>query len=150
MPHSDPVVRLEYMRRYRAMNRDHLNDLARTWYASNIDKERPKKRNIRRTERAARPFRETCRRLRIDECLVEKALRDQEGRCAICHLPETVRQTGRVKRLCVDHDHSTGRFRGLLCTRCNKVLGVVKDDVALLGRMVVYLSRYVCEEATAA
>ena len=40
-----------------------------------------------------------------------------------------------------DHDHATGRFRGWLCDRCNRVLGSVKDSPALLIQMVAYLLR---------
>jgi hypothetical protein len=39
-----------------------------------------------------------------------------------------------------DHCHKTGTPRGWLCDRCNKVLGLVKDDIALLGRMISYLA----------
>lgn len=43
----------------------------------------------------------------------------QDGRCAICgDLP---------KRLCIDHDHKTGRVRGLLCIQCNARLAYVED-----------------------
>jgi len=39
----------------------------------------------------------------------------QQGRCAVCLNPN--------RRLLVDHDHSTGAVRGLLCTRCNNLVG---------------------------
>jgi hypothetical protein len=41
----------------------------------------------------------------------------QNEQCAICH-----RQCGTGRRLAVDHDHQTGRIRGLLCFRCNTAL----------------------------
>ena len=41
-----------------------------------------------------------------------------------------------------DHDHRTGKARGWLCGRCNKVLGLVKDDQALLTAMISYLRMY--------
>ena len=47
----------------------------------------------------------------------------QQGKCAICRLPETSTQKGRPRRLSVDHDHVTGRIRGLLCGACNTGLG---------------------------
>lgn len=51
-------------------------------------------------------------------------LASQGERCAICRdLP-----SGRITRLVVDHDHATGRVRGLLCTSCNHMLGNAKDD----------------------
>lgn len=59
------------------------------------------------------------------------ALRErQAGRCAICR---------REKKLVVDHDHATGRVRGLLCNGCNRALGYVEDNVETLKSAIEYL-----------
>lgn len=59
----------------------------------------------------------------------------QLGRCAICNL----KFKRGVRRCCVDHKHSTGQIRGLLCSRCNKVLGAMRDNAALFYRAAQYL-----------
>ena len=58
----------------------------------------------------------------------------QQGRCAICQA-----QPARVESLHVDHDHITGRVRGLLCGTCNRGLGQLKDSVFLLQSAIIYL-----------
>lgn len=59
----------------------------------------------------------------------------QKARCAICQeLPKR-------HILQVDHDHETGRVRGLLCGSCNKMLGHAKDSPARLLRALNYLAR---------
>lgn len=63
----------------------------------------------------------------------------QNGVCAVCLKPETVKRAGRIRALAVDHDHKTGEIRGLLCNRCNRALGNVQDDPRLLRQMVSYL-----------
>ena len=60
----------------------------------------------------------------------------QNGTCAICHLPQT---DSRKNRLCVDHDHTTGEVRGLLCSTCNVGIGLLKDDERLLSNAIKYL-----------
>lgn len=69
----------------------------------------------------------------------EDKLEKQKGVCAICTQPET-RKTQR--RLCVDHDHATGKIRDLLCQRCNSVIGYMKEDVKLLENAIAYLKKY--------
>lgn len=70
------------------------------------------------------------------------AMFDQQGGvCAICRQPETMTYRGNVKTLCVDHDHETGRVRGLLCAACNFVLGKFQDDPARLRTAAEYLER---------
>lgn len=56
----------------------------------------------------------------------------QGGRCAICE--------ARIDNLHVDHCHSTGRVRGLLCGPCNRGIGMLRDDPAILRRAIDYLS----------
>lgn len=66
----------------------------------------------------------------------------QGGLCAICHLPETARKrNGSPKKLSVDHDHITGRVRGLLCLRCNTAIGKFKDDPERLRSAILYLEK---------
>jgi Recombination endonuclease VII len=70
----------------------------------------------------------------------EEMLKRQNGVCAICHQPETARsRSGGEKLLGVDHEHETGRVRGLLCYRCNVALGYLKDDADVLLSAVAYL-----------
>jgi len=52
----------------------------------------------------------------------------QKGLCAICGLPEKHKYKGRLIKLAVDHNHSTGKIRGLLCSECNIAIGNLKVD----------------------
>lgn len=65
----------------------------------------------------------------------------QRGLCAICQQAETMTYRGTVKQLSVDHDHETGKVRGLLCAACNFALGKFKDDPTLLRSAADYLER---------
>lgn len=71
----------------------------------------------------------------------------QNGCCAICGQQESRvnYKSGNIQALSVDHDHRTGRVRGLLCHRCNRLLGFMNDDPALLEKMVVYLRLHIPE-----
>lgn len=63
-------------------------------------------------------------------------LASQEGRCAICR---SGNPRGNGKHFAVDHCHSTGKVRGLLCAHCNTVLGKMNDNPDTLLRAVEYL-----------
>lgn len=62
----------------------------------------------------------------------------QNGVCAICK----GQGDGKWKKLCVDHDHETGKVRQLLCRNCNMVLGQVGDNINLLEEMIKYLQKH--------
>jgi hypothetical protein len=62
---------------------------------------------------------------------------EQGGVCAVCR---GVNPNG--KRLSVDHDHRTGKVRGLLCHRCNFAIGQVHEDLDRLTMLQVYLVRH--------
>ena len=57
----------------------------------------------------------------------------QDGRCKICEL--------KTDKLCVDHDHETGKIRGLLCGKCNYGLGMFNDKVELFEMAIKYISK---------
>lgn len=92
-----------------------------------------------RRSRAARASRRGVTGLAYDRMLA-----DQGGACAICLQPEwrLNPRSGVLHTLAVDHDHATGAVRGLLCNRCNIVLGHAKDDRDLLRGMIAYLERH--------
>lgn len=60
----------------------------------------------------------------------------QEGNCVICGLPEITR------RLSIDHDHTTGKVRGLLCVRCNFLVGIVDKNPEYLPKATEYVNKH--------
>ena len=68
---------------------------------------------------------------------------EQNNKCAICGQPETQMRGGKVKALAVDHNHTTGTIRGLLCSDCNTGLGKLRDSQTILNAAIAYLDRYV-------
>lgn len=62
----------------------------------------------------------------------------QNNRCAICGIDFGSTEKGPS----VDHDHTTGNIRGLLCVGCNIGLGHFKDDVPRLQRAIDYLNKF--------
>jgi hypothetical protein len=69
----------------------------------------------------------------------EKILAEQGGVCAVCGETESDVQYGRLRPLSVDHDHVTGKIRGLLCNSCNRGIGLLGDNVTRLEQAVYYL-----------
>jgi hypothetical protein len=68
----------------------------------------------------------------------DRMLMDQHGRCLICGATESKISHALVP-LVVDHDHGTGRVRGLLCGSCNAGLGMFADDPDRLVAAAAYL-----------
>jgi len=104
-------------------NRDHATALSKAWQAKNPEKTRASKRatHLRRTFN-----------LTLEE--YDELLAAQGGGCAICHDPCS---TGR--NLAVDHCHTSGDIRGLLCAACNHTLGKMRESPALLRAAADYL-----------
>jgi len=61
-----------------------------------------------------------------------KLKNSQNNKCPIC-------LTEFHSTPCVDHNHKSGINRGLLCQKCNKILGQFKDDINSLSRAFIYL-----------
>lgn len=69
----------------------------------------------------------------------EEAYIKQNGKCAICGCKLN---SSRYTRFAGDHDHKTGKLRGLLCTNCNTALGLFKDSIERLEMAKEYLIKH--------
>lgn len=67
-------------------------------------------------------------------------LDQQGGKCAVCGGDEI--DSKRNDRMPVDHCHETGRVRGILCTSCNRAIGLMKDNAAIMRKAATYLENY--------
>ena len=69
-------------------------------------------------------------------------LSSQDNACAICGTKQPSKNRGRTRRFHVDHDHETGKVRGLLCKSCNIALGEIGDNIHTLKSMIEYLENH--------
>ena len=101
----------------------------KAWYQANPEYARNLIRDSRR------------RKYGISNEVFDQMFENQEGLCAICsRLMSKTAIKGEVFRVaCVDHDHETGKVRGLLCNLCNSGIGKLKDSARLLRNAVQYL-----------
>jgi len=67
----------------------------------------------------------------------EALLINQNYKCAIC----SIEQCPSGRNFAVDHNHTTGKIRGLLCSNCNTSLGRMKDSKQLLQKAIEYLEK---------
>ena len=72
----------------------------------------------------------------IDVPDYERILEEQGGGCYICGKKPTDRRA-----LDIDHDHNTGKVRGLLCSKHNRAIGLMGDDLLILIKALEYLVR---------
>jgi len=79
------------------------------------------------------------RRYGITQQDYEVMIAEQNNQCAICN---TTEPGGRHNRgyFVVDHCHTTGKVRKLLCNNCNTALGLVGDNISTLQKMIEYLN----------
>lgn len=71
----------------------------------------------------------------LDKNEYDTLLESQDYKCYLCKKPESDCN----KSLHVDHCHSTGKVRGLLCFNCNTAIGLIGEDIELLQRAIEYL-----------
>lgn len=108
-------------RKYYERHRAGILAKSKAWYAANRDRRRA---TLRQWHLATKYG------LTLEQ--FDALLLRQDNACAIC--------SRRHVTLCVDHDHSTGEVRGILCRKCNALLGQVDDDPNLLARAIQYLN----------
>ena len=68
----------------------------------------------------------------------------QKNKCAICGNEESCKdgKSGKIRELSMDHNHSTGKARELLCSKCNQGIRALKEDVVVLENAIKYLKKH--------
>jgi hypothetical protein len=130
--------RKEEARKYREKYRQRVRDYGREWKRKHStpksrEVEMLKKREYRKTQRFKDAQRARMQRYlaKREELYLSLAGRLRPSRCELCN---------EAAKTVFDHCHTSGKFRGWLCNRCNRTLGHVKDSQELLRKMVDYLA----------
>lgn len=144
----------EYYHQYYEKNKAHHRELAKKYYEEHKDQINAQRQRTKlwKTDKYKQYQREYAKTHKDKELLwrtkswlkmnygitleeYNTKLNSQMGVCAICY-----KSTKRT--LSVDHNHTTGKIRGLLCHNCNVALGLLKEDKNILNRMIDYLDEY--------
>jgi hypothetical protein len=109
-------------------------------YCKECVKLRNKKWHADNPEKAkAKDHRAGCKRFGLTTVQYNDMLQVQQHLCKLCGKPETATRNGKVKFLAIDHNHSTGEVRGLLCGDCNMGLGKFRDNTLVLLKAARYI-----------
>lgn len=114
-----------------------LNNQASDWSKEKAPRRRENdnKRNKRKPEQKQNSKFKARYGITLDQ--FNKISAEQNDECLICKKHKLQNKNG---KLFVDHDHKTGKIRGLLCDRCNKSLGLMEDNVEFLRKAIGYLT----------
>lgn len=137
----------EYDKQYRLMNKEKQDKNIKEWRTKNKDK--VKVIRERYTQNNKEKLRDRDRKYDLKylyDITLEQynnILDDQGKVCAICGVDDPGGGKGNFH---IDHDHNTGKIRGLLCNRCNMMLGYAKDSIKTLLKATEYLNFHIGEK----
>lgn len=156
MPRKTPEERREYEREWRKRNADRVREKSRAYrlrfktQLSEQSRQKAARASTASKARSAAWYRANKRRFLADskerrlmaQYGITVAMRDamidsQGGVCAICQHTPTGKDVFHI-----DHDHTTGKLRALLCFGCNAALGMLRDDSRLLRAAADYLDAH--------
>lgn len=130
---AHPERERDRSRRWNLANKDKVAAASRRWRLAHPDRARERHRRWRQAKPHMVLANQIKSRFGITLDDYKRRLTSQGGVCGICHKPP------KSIRLAIDHDASTGVVRGLLCGNCNRGIGMLHHDPALLRAAAEYL-----------
>lgn len=138
----------DYHKEYYLKNKDRLQAQNKENYIKNKEAylersyEWRKKNPFKRTLSERKRFLKTLYNLSWEQ--YEELYNLQNGSCKICNIPLSLvsMKEEQLESACVDHCHTTGKIRGLLCKSCNLVLGNARESISILENSIKYLNDY--------
>lgn len=115
-------------------NPEKRRSYVRKKYHENPDAHKSRVRAWERANPTARRNKELKSLYGITFSEFEAKTKEQNGRCAVCKKKR--------KPLCVDHNHATGKVRGLLCRACNTSIGMLDDSPEMCEAAAMYLRKF--------
>lgn len=119
-----------YAKEHAKLNRDRELARKKEWYHNNRERNLAQNKEWRQNNPERRLA--YVRRYRG----LPTPTRPEPTACELCNQP-----CQQNKVLCIDHCHTTGQFRGWLCSKCNRGVGLLGDDLASIQRAAAYLQR---------
>ena len=130
--------RNEYFKQYREANKNKIKEANHRWHEAN--KQKQSEYNQRYYKNNKEKIREahylTNYNITVEER--NKMSEEQKGICPLCLKHESELN----KILIVDHNHTTGKVRKLLCDSCNRGIGLLRENVDILKRAIEYLEEH--------
>ena len=136
----------EYLKQYTAEKGQEISARRKGYWAEyrkqNADKLQEAGAMYRKTPEGKRyAFRRSLRKLYgLGESSYDAMVVEACGRCAACGRAD---DGSKARGLCVDHDHDTGRVRGLICHHCNVALGLMGESPERVAALASYIRREV-------
>jgi len=119
-------------------NKDHADYMKTEKGRVSRDKANKKKNWTTPTQKEYKSHWSRLKKYGITEQEFRDLLEKQDYKCAICNITDV--ESG--KCLCVDHCHSTGKVRELLCNHCNSAVGMIKESAENATKLVEYLIKH--------
>lgn len=136
---KDPEARKQYKHDYYRQNKEKVTAKIKEWGERNKDKVKAARKQRHQETKHERRVNNLKQLYGIDDTDYDRMLVEQGGCCAICGSKD--HKNSRTKYFAVDHCHSTGVVRGLLCNSCNKGIGLLQDNPEVLKAAAGYLER---------
>lgn len=121
----------EYDKQYRLKNKVRMREYHRNYMRKYIPKDK-KKNPEKWKKRYTNSYIKHMYGITVEE--YNSMVESQNNLCKICYKEDK-------KRLCIDHCHKTNKIRGLLCRKCNFVLGLMDDNIDNLYNAIEYLKK---------
>lgn len=145
-PKTDFYIRSDKKRGYHYKCKKCEKAYAATPHAKALLKKRCKKYNDKLRDENPKKYYKRSRQSRLyryglTENDYQDLLKKQNGVCAICGRESNGRKSkfDDTIKLHVDHDHATGKVRGLLCTKCNMAIGGFDENISIIKKAIQYL-----------
>ena len=141
----NPEKRAEQERRRYKKHKKEIDIYRANWRSKNLARlklvEAERARIWRKNNPEAQKIRNQRHKEKREAERVAIAGRPRPDYCELCGELGEPASSVYIYRTLFDHDHITGKFRGWICDRCNKVLGLVEDNPDLLKEMIKYLGK---------